>query len=62
MDYFDAFSININDKVLYMGNQNVYGEGHFITPNKVRRPSQMDENAFSIENLFGKVNIETARG
>lgn len=44
-----------------MGNHTVYGEGHFITPNKVRRPNHLDENALNMENLFGKINIEAAK-
>lgn len=45
-----------------MGNNNVYGEGRFITPNKILKPtSKVDENALNIENVFGKVEIPASR-
>ena len=45
-----------------MGNNNVYSEGHFITPNRIKKPSiVIDENSLDIENVFGKINILTNR-
>ncbi len=45
-----------------MGNNNVYGQGHFITPNKLKRPEPViDQNYINIEKLFGKIEINTAR-
>lgn len=45
-----------------MGNNNVYSEGQFITPNRIKKPSlTLDENALDIQNVFGKINILTNR-
>lgn len=45
-----------------MGNQNVYGEGHFISPNKISKPQlKLDEKQFNIENIFGRLDIPTTR-
>lgn len=44
-----------------MGNNNVYGEGNFITPNKVIRNIKLDQKCINIENIFGRMEINTAR-
>lgn len=45
-----------------MGNNNVYGEGHFISPNKIEKPQlKLDEKQINIENVFGRLDIPTTR-
>lgn len=45
-----------------MGNNNVYGEGHFISANKIEKPHlKLDERRINIENVFGRLDIPTTR-
>lgn len=45
-----------------MGNKNVYSDDHFITPNKINRDeAPLRELELNYENIFGKVDIPTAR-
>lgn len=45
-----------------MGNNNVYGEGHFITPNKVQKvQNKIEEGNLNMENVFGAIEIPSAR-
>lgn len=30
-----------------MGNNNVYSEGHFLTPNKIEKPKTIDKDALN---------------
>lgn len=44
-----------------MGNNNVYGEGHFITPNKVKKIQNKIQDAnLNMQNVFGAVQIPSA--
>lgn len=43
-----------------MGNNNVYGEGHFITPNKVKKAdNQIYQANINMENVFGVEQIQS---
>lgn len=44
-----------------MGNNNVYSEGHFLTPNKIDKPKVIDKDKLNIENVFGKIDMPTSR-
>lgn len=44
-----------------MGNQVIYEDGKFITPNKVERTLTIDQSAINFDNVFGKVQIPSAR-
>ena len=45
-----------------MGNKVVYQDGKFITPIKIQRELKItDQSEFNYENVFGKVEIPSAR-